>query len=215
MDESVRLALAKWPNVPHCYGWLGLDARGAFRMRDDAAQAANLPGEVIRHPALLAFIFRNYACDERGAWYFQNGPQRVYVELEATPFIARTDPALGFVTHDGEAMGKIGKAFMTDDGRLLLQSGHKLAMLDDRDLAECLPRLTLDGTAKEALETARNRIVVACALFSLAFIGFAIWRMRRRKPRPPEERERFVDLPPTPPTTARLDPRTEAGRRPE
>jgi hypothetical protein len=147
MDESVRLALAKWPNVPHCYGWLGLDARGAFRMRDDAAQAANLPGEVIRHPALLAFIFRNYACDERGAWYFQNGPQRVYVELEATPFIARTDPALGFVTHDGEAMGKIGKAFMTDDGRLLLQSGHKLAMLDDRDLAECLPRLTLDGKA--------------------------------------------------------------------
>ena len=145
MDESVRLALSKWPNVPHCYGWLALDARGAFRMRDDAAQAANLPGDVIRHPALLGFIFRNYACDERGAWYFQNGPQRVYVELEATPFIARTDPALGFVTHDGAAMGKIGKVFMTDDGRLLLQSGEKIAMLDDRDLAECLPRLTLDG----------------------------------------------------------------------
>ena len=30
-------------------------------------------------------------------------------------------------------------------------------------------RLTLDGTAKEALETARNRIVVAGALFALAF----------------------------------------------
>jgi len=145
MDESVRLALSKWPNVPHCYGWLALDARGAFRMRDDAAQAANLPGDVIRHQALLGFIYRNYACDERGAWYFQNGPQRVYVELEATPFIARTDPALGFVTHDGAAMGKIGKAFMTDEGRLLLQSDKKIAMLDDRDLAECLPRLTLDG----------------------------------------------------------------------
>ena len=145
MDESVRLALSKWPNVPHCYGWLALDARGAFRMRDDAAQAANLPGDVIRHQALLGFIYRNYACDERGAWYFQNGPQRVYVELEATPFIARTDPALGFVTHDGAAMGKIGKVFMTDDGRLLLQSDKKIAMLDDRDLAECLPLLTLDG----------------------------------------------------------------------
>jgi MFS family permease len=58
-------------------------------------------------------------------------------------------------------------------------------------------------------------LLAHAALFSLAFIGFAIWRMRRRKPRPPEERERFVDLPPTPPTTARLDPRTEAGRRPE
>lgn len=147
MDESVRLALAKWPNVPHCYGWLALDARGAFRMRDEAAQAANLPGDVIRHPALLTFIFRNYVCDERGAWYFQNGPQRVYVELGATPFIARTDPALGFVTHDGVAMGRIDKAFMTDDGRLLLQSGDKLAMLDDRDLAECLPYFVLDGSA--------------------------------------------------------------------
>ncbi len=145
MDDSVRLALAKWPNVPHCYGWLALDARGAFRMRDDAAQAAQRPGDVIRHPALLGFIFRNYACDARGAWYFQNGPQRVYVELEATPFIARTDPAQGFVTHDGQPLGKVIAAFMTNEGRLLLQSDDKLAMLDDRDLAECLPRLRMEG----------------------------------------------------------------------
>ncbi len=147
MDESVRLALAKWPNVPHCYGWLALDARGAFRMRDDMAQAAHLPGDVIRHPALLGFIFRNYAHDERGAWYFQNGPQRVYVELEATPFIARSDPVQGFVTHDGEAMDSISKAFMTEDGRLLLQSRDKLAMLDDRDLAACLPHFMLGDSA--------------------------------------------------------------------
>ena len=144
MDESVKLALAKWPNVPHCYGWLALDARGAFRMRDDAAQASHLPGDVIRHPALLAFIFRNYASDERGAWYFQNGPQRVYVDLESTPFIARTDPATGFVTQDGQPLGDVRKCFMTDDGRLLLQSTGKLAMLDDRDLAQCLPRLNMD-----------------------------------------------------------------------
>jgi len=145
MDDAVRLALAKWPNVPHCYGWLALDARGAFRMRDDAAQAAKLAGDVIRHPALLGFIFRNYGCDDRGAWFFQNGPQRVYVELETTPFVARTDPILGFVTHDGEVMGKISKTFMTGDGRLLLQSDDKIAMLDDRDLAECLPRVTLNA----------------------------------------------------------------------
>ena len=145
MDDAVKLAIAKWPNVPHCYGWLALDARGSFRMRDDAAQAANLTGDVIRHPALLGFIFRNYGCDDRGAWFFQNGPQRVYVELEATPFIARTDPKLGFVTHDGEPMGKISKTYLTGDGRLLLQSDDKIAMLDDRDLAECLPRFTLNG----------------------------------------------------------------------
>ena len=28
MDDIVKAALKKWPNVPHCYGWLALDARG-------------------------------------------------------------------------------------------------------------------------------------------------------------------------------------------
>ena len=40
MDDIVKQALAKWPNVPHCYGWLGLDARGNWYMRDDRTQAA-------------------------------------------------------------------------------------------------------------------------------------------------------------------------------
>ena len=39
MDEIVKQAMAKWPNVPHCYGWLGLDARGNWYMRDDRVQA--------------------------------------------------------------------------------------------------------------------------------------------------------------------------------
>ncbi len=39
MDDIVRQAIAKWPNVPDCYGWLGLDARGRWFMRDDAVQA--------------------------------------------------------------------------------------------------------------------------------------------------------------------------------
>ena len=40
MDDIVKQALAKWPNVPDCYGWLGLDARGHWYLRDDAVQAA-------------------------------------------------------------------------------------------------------------------------------------------------------------------------------
>ena len=35
MDAIVAAALKKWPNVPHCYGWLALDARGDWYMRDD------------------------------------------------------------------------------------------------------------------------------------------------------------------------------------
>ncbi|MBL8702993.1 MAG: MFS transporter [Alphaproteobacteria bacterium] len=56
-------------------------------------------------------------------------------------------------------------------------------------------------------------LFVHAVVFSLVFVGFAIWRMTQRKPRPPEERERFVDLPPTLPSAPRLDPRAEV--RPE
>lgn len=89
MDDIVKQALARWPNVPHCTGWLRLDARGHWRLRDEADQAAGAPGTPIRHEALAGFINRNYERDAHGQWYFQNGPQRVYVELEYTPFVVR------------------------------------------------------------------------------------------------------------------------------
>lgn len=145
MDEIVRQALAKWPNVPDCYGWLALDARGAFRMRDDAAQAANAAGDVIRHPSLLSFIYRNYLRTDDGSWYFQNGPQRVFVNLAQTPFIARTDPIHGFITHDGVRLSTVERVWITGEGRLILGSGERIAMIDDRDLAECLPLLRVAG----------------------------------------------------------------------
>lgn len=144
MDEIVKAAMAKWPNVPHCYGWLALDARGNWRMRDERCQALNLPGDIIRHPTLLAFIVRNYLCNEQGCWYFQNGPQRVYVDLEATPFIATTTAQGSFALQHGEQAFTPELAFLDPQGRLQLSSGNMLAQLDDRDLATCLPWLTLD-----------------------------------------------------------------------
>ena len=145
MDEIVKQALAKWPNVPHCYGWLALDARGAWRMRDERAQKLGLPGDTIRHPALLGFIARNYGQDEAHRWYFQNGPQRVYVNLDATPYIARTDPAQGFVLQTGEAMPTLDEAWIDTQGNLIVQAGGKLAQVDDRDMAQCLANMELDG----------------------------------------------------------------------
>lgn len=147
MDDIVKQAMAKWPNVPHCYGWLQLDARGNWRMRDERAQHLNLPGDKLTNPALVGFIVRNYLRDERGNWYFQNGPQRVYLNLETTPFIARTDPAQGFVLHTGAALGAIGHAFITEAGELILQSGDVVAQLDDRDVAQVLAQLRLNGGA--------------------------------------------------------------------
>jgi hypothetical protein len=153
MDEIVKKAMAKWPDVPHCYGWLALDARGAWRMRDERAQHLNQPGDKVTQAALLGFINRNYAVDDQGCWYFQNGPQRVYLNLEATPFIARTDPQQGLVLHTGEAFGPLERAYMTEVGELIVEGGGKLAQLDDRDVAQLMDALALDGkpVADEAL----------------------------------------------------------------
>src|SRR6476469_7815341 len=101
MDEVVKQAMAKWPNVPDCYGWLALDARGGWRMRDERAQQRGELGDKLAHEALIGFINRNYGADARGCWFFQNGPQRVFVNLEGAPFIARTDPAQGLLLHTG------------------------------------------------------------------------------------------------------------------
>ena len=145
MDELVKQALAKWPNVPHCYGWLGLDARGHWRMRDQHAQQQQLPGDKIAHAALLNFINRNYDHDERGCWFFQNGPQRVYVHLEATPYIARSDPQHGFVLQTGTPLAAIDAAWLCDNGALILRHGDIVAQVDDRDMAQVLASLRVDG----------------------------------------------------------------------
>jgi hypothetical protein len=145
MDDIVKQAMARWPNVPHCYGWLALDARGNWRMRDEAAQRAGAPGDKLTNAALVGFINRNYAHDDKGRWYFQNGPQRVYVNLEATPFIARTDPGQGFVLQTGQALATVEAAYMTDAGAVILQAGEIVAQLDDRDVAQVLGRMEFDG----------------------------------------------------------------------
>ena len=79
MDEIVLRALAKWPDVPDIYGWLALDRRGNWLLK----------GERIGNRALRDFIARNYAPDSRRCWYFQNGPQRVFVALAYTPLVVR------------------------------------------------------------------------------------------------------------------------------
>jgi hypothetical protein len=141
MDEIVKQALAKWPNVPHCTGWLLLDRRGNWRMRDEGAQAAGASGTPIRHPALIGFICRNYECDERGQWYFQNGPQRVYVELAYTPWIVRlasreNDETLTLTDQTGDAF-EPSAVFADDEGGILFADTSnpvRVAALHDHDL---------------------------------------------------------------------------------
>ncbi|MFZ6819725.1 DUF2946 family protein [Undibacterium sp. Ji22W] len=142
MDDIVLAAIAKWPNVPHCYGWLALDARGNWRMRDERTQALNLPGDVIRNSTLLGFINRNYLCDDNGNWYFQNGPQKVYVDLAATPYIAQILPDNSWRLHTGQIMPPAQRVWILNDGNIVCQADRFLCQLDDRDIALFLETLS-------------------------------------------------------------------------
>jgi hypothetical protein len=143
MDDIVKAALAKWPHVPACYGWLGLDARGQWFMRDDRTQAAGPfagPGSTnvsrgahLRHDKLIDFIARNYEADKRGCWFFQNGPQRVYVELELTPLIWRIHPDFSVVAHTGSG-ARAESAWMDEQGRLYLQTDMGFGLVHTQDM---------------------------------------------------------------------------------
>ena len=52
MDDVVRQAMSKWPDVPHVYGWLVFDRRGQWRVRNEYAQQHGLSGDPVRHEAL-------------------------------------------------------------------------------------------------------------------------------------------------------------------
>ena len=143
MDDIVKQALAKWPNVPDCYGWLGLDARGLWYMRDDRAQAAGAfasglrgaKGSLLRHDKLIAFIERNYEADARGRWFFQNGPQRVYVELEAAPWVWRVADAPGWPLTSHTGLPATPKACLLDEhGRLFLLTERGLGLVHSLDM---------------------------------------------------------------------------------
>ncbi|SAK71435.1 DUF2946 family protein [Caballeronia ptereochthonis] len=156
MDEIVKQALAKWPNVPHCTGWLLLDRRGQWRMRDDAAQAAGELGTPIRHEALLGFINRNYESDADGQWFFQNGPQRVYVELAYTPWIVRlhaVDGALRLTDQAGAAF-EPAHVWIDDEGGILFSddaSPARVAALHDHDLELFANHASLDDAGKSGV----------------------------------------------------------------
>ncbi len=146
MDDIVKAAMAKWPDVPNCFGWLALDARGDWYLRDEPTQHAGpfpqVKGSRVTHAKLKAFIERNYEADARGRWYFQNGPQRVYVQLEATPWVWRVQwPAQGqtqapaVTSHTGRA-AQVRSSWLDDEGRLYLDTDLGLGLVHSQDMLD-------------------------------------------------------------------------------
>ena len=148
MDPQVLDAVARWPNVPAVYGWLSLDGRGRFRLHPQGDAGEHTPGESISNTQILGFMARNYAHDDAGRWYFQNGPQRVYVRVDAAPLILRgADEGEALVAHTGAAIARIDAWWLDDTGALYAATDIGPGVVEDRDLPAVLDALTLpDGS---------------------------------------------------------------------
>ena len=146
MDEAVIHAMARWPDVPAVFGWLRLDQRGQWRMIQRDAPGfdpqRDARGETISSPAIIDFIGRNYAADQQGRWFWQNGPQRVFVNLDAAPLIFRVFESAKhhekrmLVTHTGYPVSHIEDACIDAQGRIFFRSEHGPGMIHDLDLAQ-------------------------------------------------------------------------------
>jgi hypothetical protein len=150
MDEIVAEAMRKWPNVPDVYGWLGLDRRGNWLLRE----------ERIGNAALNAFISRNYAHDARGCWFFQNGPQRVFAALHVAPFVfslERHDGAMLAKAHTGAMAQRITGVWLADDGSLVLDTDLGAGLVHDRDLGMVLESAR-DGNGAPLTEDALSSL---------------------------------------------------------
>lgn len=162
MDDLVKQAMAKWPHVPDCRGWLGLDARGEWYMRDDRTQAQGpfpqgtggtgvssvAKGSRLLHDKLVAFIGRNYASDGAGQWYFQNGPQRVYVELACAPWVWRLNPQGGVSSHTG-LPASVLRCLCDEAGHLYWETDLGLGLVHTMDMVDAVDWMAERGLACE------------------------------------------------------------------
>ena len=146
MDEWVKRALAKWPDVPALYGWLRLTRRGHWLIKDES----------ISNPKIIRVINRNYAADDQGRWYFQNGPQRGYIALDYAPFVLRSQADGSLATHNELGVTSATAAHMDEEGSFVLVTEHGPGLISDHDLDWVLSRLRLGDVpvSEQALEDA-------------------------------------------------------------
>jgi len=145
--------MAKWPDVPAVYGWLALDRRGNWLIKR----------ETIANEALNAFISRNYVNDDAGRWFFQNGPQRVLVDLDYTPFVYRvtnklTAP-LALATHIGDSVNTVLGAWIDEQGAILIHTDRGIGIVHDQDIDPLLLDAMIDVNGNVIEESAFDELL--------------------------------------------------------
>ncbi len=173
MDDVVLRAMAKWPNVPAVFGWLALDMRGRWRLK----------GEPIRHRPTVEFINRNYLCDPQGRWFFQNGPQRVFIDLEYTPWIIRLDGDDKLRTHTDRPVRAPQSVWVDEHGCLLMLAEDGVGLTDESALfalSDCFVDQAGAPLKDAAVEAALGGQGPLCAVFvSWAGKRLAVARLSR------------------------------------
>ncbi len=144
MDDIVAAAMLKWPDVPDVYNWLRLDARGRWRIRARDYESSGR-FETIGNPAVNEFIGRNYMADANGRWFFQNGPQRVFVALDCAPWVFHLG-ATAF-THTGVAATRIDAVFLDELQTPILATDIGPGALSDQDFDAFIATLAVAGGA--------------------------------------------------------------------
>ncbi len=136
--------MTRWPKVPEVYGWLSLNQAGEWRLHPLGDAHTGSRGEPIGNQQIRDFIGRNYLSDGAGRWFFQNGPQRVFVRLDAAPFILQLySNDLQFFTHNGLSIeaADIKGWWLDDAGRLYAQTAVGPGLVAGRDVQAVLEQL--------------------------------------------------------------------------
>ena len=140
-SDSLSKLLQKWPNVPDVFNWLSLDRRGIWRIK----------GSPITNRAMVEAINSSYFCDVDGSWFFQNGPQKVFVTLDYTPYVifvyrSGNDPILK--THNGIKIRNIEEIYLDSELNFLITWDGRLGIILDRDLQVLIDGMSFSRKGK-------------------------------------------------------------------
>ncbi len=155
-----KRGLPPWPEIPAVYGWLALDGRGNWLLRD---AYDSMRFQRVSSPAFNRYIASGYVSDAQGRWYFQNGPQRVYVRLHRTPLVFRFEDE-GWRDHCGQPAGRITAAWLDEAGAVVLRGVRGAGVVDDRDLRFLADMLINAGGGAVGLDSHGGGLLLRCKI---------------------------------------------------